>query len=120
MEAAARGAALAGGLVIGILPSEDESTANPYVHVPIITGLGNARNAINVLTSHAVIAVGGGYGTLSEIALALKTRTPVVGLNTWKFSIPGLEIPPTLFCEAATPEDAVEKAMNLARGRMIT
>ena len=116
MEAAARGAWKAGGLVVGILPSDDESTANEWVHIPIVTGMGNARNAINVLTSHAVIAIAGGAGTLSEIALAIKVGTPVVGLKTWKSTIGDQPHSEPAFQSAATPENAVEVAISLARG----
>lgn len=88
MAAASRGAAQAGGLVVGILPGDDASQANPWVTLPIVTGMGEARNAILVRTAHAVIAVGGEYGTLSEIAFALKFGRPVVGLHTWRASGP--------------------------------
>jgi uncharacterized protein (TIGR00725 family) len=87
MEAASRGAQEAGGTTVGILPTYDAGTANAYVDVVIPTGLGHARNALVVAAGSAVIAVGGRYGTLSEIALALKLGKPVVGINTW----PGIE-----------------------------
>ncbi|MGH2628650.1 MAG: TIGR00725 family protein [Anaerolineales bacterium] len=83
MEAACRGAAGAGGLTVGILPGTDPGTANSFVRVPIATGLGEARNAVLVTAAAAVIAIGGGYGTLSEIGLALKQGRRVVGLKTW-------------------------------------
>ncbi|TFG46333.1 MAG: TIGR00725 family protein, partial [Dehalococcoidia bacterium] len=70
MEAACRGAVSAGGITIGILPGEHRETANPYVQIPIVTGMGYARNAIVAKSGQAVIAIGGGYGTLSEIAYA--------------------------------------------------
>lgn len=88
MAAASRGAAQAGGLVVGVLPGEDAGQANPWVGLPIVTGMGEARNAILVRTAQAVIAVGGEYGTLSEIAFALKFGRPVVGLQTWRASGP--------------------------------
>jgi uncharacterized protein (TIGR00725 family) len=88
MAAASRGAAQAGGLVVGILPGEDAAQANPWVGLPIVTGIGEARNAILMRTAQAVIAVGGEYGTLSEIAFALKFGRPVVGLHTWRASGP--------------------------------
>ena len=83
MEAACRGARAEGGTTIGILPGLDRSTANPHVEVGIATGLGEARNALVVRAADVLIAVGGAYGTLSEIALALKTGKRVVGLETW-------------------------------------
>lgn len=87
MEAASRGAAEAGGLVVAILPGYDRKTANPYAAVIIPTGLGYARNTLVAAAADGVVAVGGRYGTLSEIALALQLGKPVVGLNTW----PGIE-----------------------------
>ena len=119
MEAASMGAAAAGGLVVGILPTEDEKSANPYVEVPIVTGMGNARNAINALTSNCLIAITGGAGTLSEIALALKVGTPVVGLRTWEFSIDGGERSSSALYRAVSAEDAVEKAIELALPRVL-
>ncbi|MEW6616727.1 MAG: TIGR00725 family protein [Thermodesulfobacteriota bacterium] len=86
MEAAARGAKLEGGLTIGILPGNTPDEANPYIDVSIVTDLGHARNVLLVRSSDALIAVEGGYGTLSEIAIALKLRKPLVGLNTWDVS----------------------------------
>ncbi len=88
MAAASRGAAQAGGLVVGILPGDDASQANPWVTLPIVTGTGEARNAILMHTAQAVVAVGGEYGTLSEIAFALKFGLLVVGLHTWRASSP--------------------------------
>ena len=112
MEAAAKGAKEAGGITIGILPGNDAAEANRYIDIPIVTDLGNARNVINVLTSHAVIAVRGAYGTLSEIALAVKCRIPVVGLQTWSLVSPeGEAIPIT---PASSPEEAVDAALKLA------
>lgn len=83
MAAACAGARAAGGTTIGILPGLDRSAANPDVDVAIPTGLGEARNVLVVRTADAVVAVGGAYGTLSEIALALRAGTPVIGLHTW-------------------------------------
>jgi len=87
MEAASRGAAEGGGLTVGLLPTYDAASANPYVKIAIPTGLGHARNAVVVAAGDGVVAIGGRYGTLSEIALALKLGKPVVGINTW----PGIE-----------------------------
>jgi len=113
MEAAASGAKEAGGITIGILPGSSEVDANPFIDIPIVTDLGNARNVINVLTSHAVIAIAGAYGTLSEIALALKCGRPVVGLETWGL-IPPPDQAPAEVITAATPEAAVAEAIRRA------
>ena len=117
MEAAARGASESGGLVVGILPSDKEESANSWVDLPIVTGMGNARNAINVLTSHAVIAIAGGPGTLSEIALAIKVGTPVIGLRTWDAAIDGKPYAEPMFHPVTTPEEAVQLAFSLAEDR---
>ena len=116
MEAAAKGAKAANGVTVGILPESDESGANPYIDIPIITGMGNGRNVSNILSSHVVIAVSGGYGTLSEIALALKTRKPVIAFHSWDLSTlaGGLKADP-LFFKVSTPEEAVNKAIELAQ-----
>lgn len=84
MEAACRGAQKADGLTVGILPGEDADQANQWVALPIVTGLGEARNVILMRTADAVIAIGGEFGTLSEIAFALKFGKPVVGIGTWQ------------------------------------
>ena len=84
MEAACRGAKEVGGLTIGILPTYDERDVNPYVDVIIPSGLGHARNVLIVHASDALIAVDGGAGTLSEIAISLKVGKPVVGIKTWE------------------------------------
>ncbi len=108
MEAAAKGAKEGGGITVGILPEDTAEGANRFIDIPIVTGLGNARNNINVLTSQAIIAIQGSYGTLSEIALALKWGTPVIGLGTWNLVSPiGERIPITV---AHTPEEAVSAA----------
>ncbi|WP_041917658.1 TIGR00725 family protein [Dehalococcoides mccartyi] len=86
MEAACRGASLNGGLTIGILPGNSREEANPYVQIPIISSIGFARNVMVVKSAQAVIAVGGAYGTLSEIAYALQSRLPVITLNSWSMS----------------------------------
>jgi len=83
MEGACRGASEAGGQTIGILPGADKSSANPYVTLPIVTDLGHARNILVVQSSDALVAIRGGYGTLSEISIALKLGKPVIGLKTW-------------------------------------
>lgn len=112
MEAACRGAKSEGGITVGILPGHDRSEANPYVDVAIATGMGEGRNTVNVRAADAVIAVGGEFGTLSEIAFALKTGKPVVGLDTWQLARPGRPTDPIV--RATSPEEAVEQAMRLA------
>src|ERR1700724_1982619 len=89
MDRAARGAQAAGGLTVGVLPSEDSDDANPYIDIAIATGLGHARNAILARTADGVIALGGGLGTLSEIALALRNGRPAIGIQTWRFDRDG-------------------------------
>ncbi|MGH2717215.1 MAG: TIGR00725 family protein [Actinomycetota bacterium] len=88
MAAACRGANEAGGVTVGILPGVSREEANPWVSIAIPTGMGEARNALVVRAGDAVIAVGGGVGTLSEIALALKMGRPVIGLGTWEARLP--------------------------------
>jgi uncharacterized protein (TIGR00725 family) len=113
MAAASRGAAEADGLVVGILPGFRRQDANRWVTVPIVTGMDQARNVILVRSCDALIAVGGMYGTLSEIALALKIGRPVVGLGTWRLRQPqGRHVP---IIRAATPEAAVARAVRAAR-----
>jgi len=113
MEAVCRGARSAGGLTLGILPGRDRSEANAYVEVALPTGLGEARNALVVRAADAVIAVGGAYGTLSEIALALKIGKPVVGLGTWELARAGRADEGIV--RAADPREAAETALGLAR-----
>ena len=115
MEAACRGAKMAGGTTIGILPGSDPNTANPWVDIPICTGISYARNIIVVKTGRAVIAVGGAYGTLSEIAHALADNLPVVALDTWKFVRDGLE--DSSMIKASTAVEAVELAVEAATAR---
>ena len=110
MEAACRGAKSAAGLTIGILPGADGSEANPWVDVPVVTGLGEARNAIVVRSANAVIAIGGGYGTLSEIGFALKWGKPVVGLGTWELERNGETDGGIL--RAGTARQAVQMALQ--------
>jgi uncharacterized protein (TIGR00725 family) len=93
MEAACRGARAAGGTTIGILPGTDRHEANDHVDVAIPTGIGEARNVVVVATADAVVAVGGEFGTLSEIALALKAGIPVIGLATWELARAGALVP---------------------------
>ena len=113
MEAACRGARAVGGSTVGVLPGADRRDANDYVDIAIATGLGEARNAIIVRTADAVIAISGGFGTLSEIGLALKMGRPVVGLGTWELCPPGQVGQGIL--QVNTPEQAVEQAFVAAR-----
>ena len=113
MEAACRGAKSAGGLTIGVLPGTSRSAANAYVDIPIVTGIGEARNAIITRTAQAVIAIGGSYGTLSEIAFARGFGTPLVGLGTWEVRREGHPDAPIIYAAAA--EEAVAQALALAR-----
>jgi uncharacterized protein (TIGR00725 family) len=83
MEAASKGAKQAGGLTIGILPQDHKRDANPYIDIPIATGLGIGRNVVIARTADAMIAIGGEYGTLSEIAFGLQMGKPVVGIKSW-------------------------------------
>ena len=108
MDAAARGAAGAGGSVVGILPGEDRLGASAHLTVAIPTGMGEARNAIITRAADAVIAVGGEWGTLSEIALARKMGKPVVALRSWDLAPRGEGITP-----AETPSDAVAAVLGL-------
>lgn len=83
MEAASKGAKSGGGITVGILPQNDSKDANPYIDIPVSTGLGIGRNVIIARTADALIAIGGEYGTLSEIAFALQMGKPVMGIKTW-------------------------------------
>lgn len=109
MEEASRGARAAGGLVLGVLPGADPKSANPYVDIAVATGMGEARNAVLVRTADGLIAVSRGYGTLSEIAFALKQGKPIVGLKTWE--LPELET-------ARTPEEAVRRLLARMHDRL--
>jgi len=111
MEAACKGASSRGGVTIGILPGESRQAANPYVQIPIVTGIGYARNVAVVKSAQAVIAIGGSYGTLSEIGHALRSGIPVIGLNTWSLSRNGQQDNSIIL--AQNPTEAVDKALNL-------
>jgi len=113
MEAACRGASSEGGITIGILPGESRQSANPYVQFPIVAGVGYARNLSVVKSAQAVIAVGGSYGTLSEIGYALQGGIPVIGLYTWSLFRNGQEDNSIIL--AQSPAEAVNKALNLAK-----
>ncbi|HHY39039.1 MAG TPA: TIGR00725 family protein [Clostridia bacterium] len=108
MEAVSLGVSECDGMCIGILPGLDRSEGNTYQTLSILTGIGAARNSIIVASSHAILAISGGYGTLSEIGLALKGKVPVVGVNTWRIEAPGGKIENGVMFEHYT--DAVEGA----------
>jgi len=116
MAAACKGAKSAGGTTIGILPGGDPDDANEWVDIPICTGAGYARNVIVAKSGRAVIAVGGAFGTLSEIAHALGDGVPVIGLETWTMSRQGSE--DRTIVRAHSPADAVSKAMAAAKNRL--
>jgi uncharacterized protein (TIGR00725 family) len=101
MAAACQGAAEAGGVTVGILPGADRAAANRWVGIAIATGLGELRNGLIVRAADSLIAIGGAYGTLSEVALALKTDVPVVGMGTWEL-------------EGITPAAEADEAVALA------
>jgi len=103
MEAACRGARMVGGTTLGLLPGEERAAANRWVSVAVATGMGELRNGLVVRTSEAVIAIAGEYGTLSEIALALKLGRRVIGLGTWEIN--GVQ-------RASDPAAAVELALG--------
>ena len=105
MEAASKGAKKADGLVIGILPTVEKETANPYVDVPSITGLSHARNFIIARTCDCAIAIDGKYGTLSELAFCLMYNVPVIGIDTWEIKAP--------ITKAKSAQEAVEIAFKM-------
>ena len=105
MEGAAKGCVEAGGNTVGILPGLKKSSANPYINIAIPTGLGDGRNLLVVRASDVLISVAGGYGTLSEIALALKMKRPVIGLKTWK-DIEGIHY-------VSDPPEAIQRICEL-------
>ncbi len=106
MEAACRGAVEAGGMTVGILPGSSAKEGNEFLTVPVVTGLGYARNSIVVQSAQVLIAIGGKYGTLSEIAYAAGFGIPIVGLSTWKIRAPIKHV--------KTPEEAVRMALKMA------
>ena len=113
MAAACRGAKSAGGLTVGLLPGQRRGDANAWVDIAIPTGLGEARNVLVVASASAVVAVGGEYGTLSEIAFALRAGKPVVGLQTWNLTRPSGEVDSGIV-PVANPASAAEIAVTLA------
>lgn len=113
MTAVCRGAHKAGGLTIGILPTGRWLDANPDVDIAIPTGLGVARNVMVVMSGHAVIAIDGSFGTLTEIAHTLELRKPVFALGSWNLESAGID--PARYVRVATPEEAVRLALEAAR-----
>jgi uncharacterized protein (TIGR00725 family) len=109
MEAACRGARSAGGTTVGILPGMRREDANPYVDIAIATGLGELRNGLVVRAADVLVAIGGEFGTLSEIALALKARKPVFALGGWELALAGETV--DAIVPAASPEEAVTRAL---------
>ena len=104
MEAASEGASAAGGTVVGVVPGADPGAANAHVSIAIATGMGDARNVVLANTAEAFVAVGGAYGTLSEIALALKRGKRVVSVGSWSVD-PAIQ-------QAADPADAVRRVLS--------
>jgi uncharacterized protein (TIGR00725 family) len=111
MNAAARGCESAGGTSVGILPDDDRELASRHLTVAVATGFGEARNAIVARSADAVVAVGGEFGTLSEIALALKMGKPVIGLGTWELGRDDLDLDPIV--RAESPDDALDHLHRL-------
>lgn len=109
MNASAKGAKSAGGVTVGILPGKNPQDANPYIDIPIPTGLGEMRNLLIVRAAAALIAVGGGFGTLSEIALALKLSKPIAGIKTW-------EVSKDIFI-TDEPREAIQKVISAIKAR---
>jgi len=119
MTAASMGAKEGDGVTVGVLPGTRETTpANRYVDIAIYTGMSEARNAINTKSCKAAIAIGGEYGTLSEIALALKGDCPIILLNSWDVSRHDKVKPPEWYV-AATPEEAVAMAVEAVAERAL-
>ncbi len=111
MESACRGALSAGGTTVGILPGDDRRAANPAVQIAVATGMGEMRNALLVRSSDALIALGGEFGTLSEVGFALKIGRPVVGLSTWSLYRPDGSPEPSISI-ASSPSEAVSMALE--------
>lgn len=108
MEAAARGAKESNGTTIGVIPGFGKNDANRYIDIPIVTGFNHARNIIIVRSSDALIAINGGYGTLSEIAFSLILDKPIISLSSWEVD--------EKIIKAKDPIDAVKKAFSLIKG----
>jgi uncharacterized protein (TIGR00725 family) len=115
MAAVCAGAQEAGGTTVGLLPGHDRADGGPELTIALPTGLGEGRNVLLVRASDALVAVGGGYGTLSEIALALRTDVPVVGLHTWSLALDGHQV--GAFPQVSDPAEAAALALEAARRR---
>ncbi len=115
MEAACRGAKAEGATTVGILPGHNRADANPFVDVALPTGLGEARNTLVARAADALVAVAGEFGTLSEIAFALRVGTPVVGVQTWELARAGR--PVDAIIRVDDPDEAAAQAVNLALSR---
>jgi uncharacterized protein (TIGR00725 family) len=115
MAAVCRGAQSAGGTTVGLLPGLDRAEGNPHLTISVPTGLGQGRNLLLVRSSDALVAVGGGFGTLSELALALRTATPVIGLATWSLQLDDQQV--DAFPVADDPDTAARLAIEAARSR---
>lgn len=105
MEAASKGAKSENGLTVGIIPGASKTDANRYIDIPVVTGMSHGRNIIVIRSCDAIIAIGGSYGTLSEIAFALRLEIPIIGIKTWDVS-PEIK-------KAGTPKEAVDMALRL-------
>ena len=115
MAAVCRGARSRGGFTVGILPGNDRSSANEWVSLPIVTGIGQARNIAVVRSSQVVIAIGGAYGTLAEMAFALNSGIPIIGIDTWRMAQNGIGPSPVI--EVGSAKEAVDTAVRLASER---
>jgi uncharacterized protein (TIGR00725 family) len=115
MEAVCKGVKKGGGITVGILPGSKRGSANKYVDIPVVTGVGYARNKYVVKSGQAVIAIGGSYGTLSEIAYALGYGIPVIGINTWNMTRKGHPKHPMVYVK--NPKRAVQLAVEAAKKR---
>ena len=113
MEASAKGAHDSGGVTVGILPDETDRQASEYIQIPILTGMGSARNCINVLSSRVVVACQGGAGTFSEIALALKYQRHVILMNCDVGGVFGKYVEKGLLLTASSPEEAVARIQSI-------
>jgi uncharacterized protein (TIGR00725 family) len=115
MAASAKGARENGGITVGILPDDNPRMASPFIQIPILTGMGNARNCINVLSSHVVVACPGGTGTISEVALALKSNRPVILMNFDIKDVFKLYLKKEMLFWAETPEAVIKHIKHIFR-----